>query len=255
MRRFSIMLINLLTFIIIAPGVFAEGGSSDPNQHFYNGNSWYAKGEYQKAVESYLSLIDRGFENGELYYNIGNGFFKLGKYGYAVLSYEKAKKFIPGDSDLKSNLEYTRSFLETPQYDRAENPALRLMAASVSSLSMLTMLTLGIYLGLCIMIMLYIFNPVFAKKFRIVVILFVVIFTYTMTVFLYRYYNEEILKRGIVVVKEAECKYEPIDKSMTYFTVKEGEDVVILDTKDGWQELRRMDGKSGWVDKESVQEI
>ena len=75
------------------------------------------------------------------------------------------------------------------------------------------------------------------------------------TVFGVRYYSEEAFNRGIVVDKNAECRYEPIDKSAVYYNVKEGEEVLILRAKNGWKEIKKTDGKVGWVLSGAVQEI
>jgi SH3-like domain-containing protein len=70
-----------------------------------------------------------------------------------------------------------------------------------------------------------------------------------------KYYDENMLKHGIVVKKEVECKYEPIDSSTTYYTLREGGDVIILSTKSDWRQIRRSDGRTGWVKRDAVEEI
>ena len=73
--------------------------------------------------------------------------------------------------------------------------------------------------------------------------------------FAIRYHNEEVLRRGIVVMKEAESKYEPIDASVNYYKLQEGDEVLVLETRGGWRRVKRPDGKIGWVKKEAVEEI
>jgi SH3-like domain-containing protein len=55
-----------------------------------------------------------------------------------------------------------------------------------------------------------------------------------------------------LIHKSAECKYEPLEKSTTYYTLHEGAKVRILQTGNGWLKVRRADGRSGWLKKESV---
>ena len=73
--------------------------------------------------------------------------------------------------------------------------------------------------------------------------------------FAIRFYDEKILHRGIVVEKDVECKYEPIDKSTTFYRPQEGEFVAVVKTRDGWRQIKRIDGKVGWVKQEAVEEI
>jgi SH3-like domain-containing protein len=70
-----------------------------------------------------------------------------------------------------------------------------------------------------------------------------------------RYYDEEMQKHGVVLDKSVDCRYEPIEKSTIYYTLPEGSDVTILNTRDGWSYIRRVDGKIGWVKSASIGEV
>ena len=105
------------------------------------------------------------------------------------------------------------------------------------------------------MIVFGIINHVFRNTVTFFFYLVLLLFLVALANFSVRYYSEEILTHGIVVEKEAECKYEPIDKSTTYYTLKEGQEVLVLTTRNGWRHIRRLDGKRAWVRKEAVEEI
>ena len=80
----------------------------NPAALFKQANGFYQKGEYNKAADIYQQMITSGYKSGNLYYNLGNTYYKLGQKGMAILYYEKAKRLIPGDADLKANLAYVR---------------------------------------------------------------------------------------------------------------------------------------------------
>jgi len=107
----KIVLTAAALFLLTGFSSASDEAKREPNQLFYKGNSFYEKRDYAKAVESYLAASDLGVMSGHLYYNTGNGFFKLEKIGYAILYYEKAKRIMPGDSDLKSNLDFAKSMV------------------------------------------------------------------------------------------------------------------------------------------------
>src|SRR3989338_2888126 len=112
--------ILLIAVLISLCASLAEGDEpADINKLLYQANAHYEKGEYSRAIEEYIRILDGGLESGNLYYNIGNSFLKLGKTGYAILCYERAKRCIPADSDLKSNLNYARSFVDGEAFDGA----------------------------------------------------------------------------------------------------------------------------------------
>jgi tetratricopeptide (TPR) repeat protein len=69
-----------------------------------------ARDLFEKAA-MYFEAIHRegGIENGRLFYNIGNIYFRLGDTGKAILNYRRAERFIPNDINLQQNLNYARS--------------------------------------------------------------------------------------------------------------------------------------------------
>ena len=78
--------------------------AQSPDDLMKSANKFYQDGNYQLAVESYQKILGQGFESGALYYNLGNAYFKTGKLGYAIFSYEKGLKIDPNDEDLSYNL-------------------------------------------------------------------------------------------------------------------------------------------------------
>jgi tetratricopeptide (TPR) repeat protein len=76
---------------------------------FSSGNDAYQNGSYDQALESYLHIVEAGFESSPLYYNIGNTYFKLGNLGLSILNYERAARLDPGSEDVAANLTLARS--------------------------------------------------------------------------------------------------------------------------------------------------
>lgn len=69
-----------------------------------------AKDYYRKAILNFESIAEEGgIDNGRLYYNIGNAWFRLGDLGHAILNYRRAMLYTPGDPNLLQNLEFARS--------------------------------------------------------------------------------------------------------------------------------------------------
>ena len=76
---------------------------------FEEGNSLYQQGSYEEAIEKYSSVLADGFESADLYYNLGNSYFKIGDLGRSVLFYERALRIGGSDPDVIANLELVRS--------------------------------------------------------------------------------------------------------------------------------------------------
>src|SRR5258708_7214217 len=59
---------------------------------------------YRDAAQQWEALLSGNFENGALYYNIGNAYMRAGETGRAIAAYRKAKLLRPRDQYLDANL-------------------------------------------------------------------------------------------------------------------------------------------------------
>ena len=82
--------------------------SPSPTDLMAEANAQYERGEYSDAAQQYEALIDSGYEDAALYYNLGNAYFKNDDLGRAVLNYLRAEELSPRDADLRANLELVR---------------------------------------------------------------------------------------------------------------------------------------------------
>ncbi len=255
MKKTIMILVFLASSVNLA---LSAEDAQDPRGLFYKANSLYEQREYEKASEEYAKILNIDSESGPLYFNIGNTFFKMGKIGYAILAYKKAQRLMPGDGDLKSNLAYAQSLTED---SALQLPSQNRVAWFFKfpfreySLNTVSIILIALYIMLMVMLLAGIIYPAFKRRMAILFYPLLIGFFLTLGAFIIRYYNEEILSHGVVVAKEAECKYEPIDKSNNYFTLKEGQEALVLKTRSGWRRIRRLDGKLAWVKSDAVEEI
>ncbi|MDD5436070.1 MAG: hypothetical protein PHX20_00805, partial [Candidatus Omnitrophica bacterium] len=177
----KIILTGIFLFLLSGT-LFAQAdiaAQPDPDKVFYLANGLYEKRDYEKALEEYNKILNSGMDSGSLYYNMANTYFKLGKLGYAVLFYEKAKRIMPQDSDLKTNLNYARSLVASSAVDiPRRNPIVTFVKAPFKDLSInaIALSALIIYLALIALMVVGIMNPVFYKKVRLACIVIGVIF-------------------------------------------------------------------------------
>lgn len=256
MRKIPALCLLLMVLASAAP---AEEKVRDENRFFYTGNVYYEKKDYIKALENYRAALDMGLESGGLYYNMGNAYLKLGKVGYAVLFYEKAMRLIPQDGDLKSNIVYAKAFI--PGGAHAQPSWLEKAAGYIKApfgdlnLNAMAIVSIAIYLIVVGIGILFLLTPFLVRRLKIAYILVVIALFWSGLAFGIRYYEEEFLRKGIVVVKSAEAKYEPLESATTYYKVGEGDEVTVLTTREGWRHIRRPDGKSAWVREDVIEEI
>ncbi|MCB1194874.1 tetratricopeptide repeat protein [bacterium] len=79
---------------------------------FDAGVNFYKNGDFSKSAQAFEQILTNGIESGEVYFNLGNAYFKLKEYGQARLMYERAKQFLPRDKDLDGNIAFLSTCLE-----------------------------------------------------------------------------------------------------------------------------------------------
>ena len=65
----------------------------------------YNKSKYLESINIYESILTDGWESNNLYYNLGNAYFRQNMIGQAIWAYNKALKINPRNSDVIHNLE------------------------------------------------------------------------------------------------------------------------------------------------------
>ena len=93
--------------LAVVSGAFAQ--TPQPADLMTEANGRYERGEYAEAVQQYEALIDKGYGDAAIYYNLGNAYFERGDLGRAILSYLRAEEMSPRDPDIRANLDLVRS--------------------------------------------------------------------------------------------------------------------------------------------------
>lgn len=96
--------------------------SKSAEELFLRGNAQYEQRQFDSAIVSYATALAGGKESAPLYFNLGNAYFKNGDLGHAILYYLRAKRLEPNDDDIKSNLEFARSFTSVQMAGVPLNP-------------------------------------------------------------------------------------------------------------------------------------
>ena len=69
---------------------------------FDQGNSSYNQGNYNEAIEKYTSIINNGSESSELYYNLGNAYYKINDIANSIFYFEKSLLLDPNNNETKN---------------------------------------------------------------------------------------------------------------------------------------------------------
>jgi tetratricopeptide (TPR) repeat protein len=67
-------------------------------------------GKYEQAIDAYGSVLKTNQHSSELYFNLGNCYYKLNKVA-PIYSYEKALVLSPNDKEVLNNLKFAQKEL------------------------------------------------------------------------------------------------------------------------------------------------
>ncbi|NCG33115.1 MAG: tetratricopeptide repeat protein [Proteobacteria bacterium] len=101
------MSVRWLLVLLVAVGAPQVAHGQD--ELFQQGNQFYQAADWSEAISAYENLLAAGFEGADLYYNLGNAYFKKGELGRSILNWERAAAIQPGEPDLRANLDLAGS--------------------------------------------------------------------------------------------------------------------------------------------------
>ncbi len=243
----------LLLPVPILKGVPAQKPLSDL---FARGNEDYQKGDYTSAEQCYREVLDAGVDSGPLYYNLGNVCFKQKRLGEAIYFWEKARRKMPGDSDIRENLELANLMVVDTIDEPAEPFPIRVLRRSQDSLSISqafwTVLLLFVFTNAFFSLYLLVKSP--RISFRALVASLV---TGTFVLLLgcslaWRIYDQGHVLEGIVVEQKADVRSGPGADNITVFTVHEGIKVRVRTQTNGWFQVSLPNGWNGWLKATSL---
>ncbi len=235
--------------------VLAQAQPDNPTDRFRKGNQAMQSEHYEEAVQQYESLLSQGFEHPDLYYNLGNAYYRLGLIGKAVWAYEKGRQFAPRDPDINYNLELVNARIP----DRIELPEtlfiLQWYRVFKHQFTLGDLLTLGSGL-LVLSAVFFLLRVRFPRKssWLLSVSIFVGIVSLGIHgVALDKYWELTDSQEAVVVEPEILAYSAPLERPETVqFKLHEGTKIEITQTQPGWVEIILLDGKKGWVRTRSI---
>lgn len=223
------------------------------------GDKEYEQGNYQQAVKDYNDLLRHGV-SADVYYNLGNAYYRLDDIPHAILSYERALLLAPGDGDIRFNLQMARAKTIdkiTPQSEMFFVTAYRALfnLMSVDAWAILGIVALILAIA-CSLLRRTGQSLVWHKTARGLRIALGLVFLLSA---LFAWQQKAQLKShsgAIVMGSSVAVKKSPESSSADQFVIHEGTKVFIQDRGiSGWLLVRLEDGREGWIGVQQVEEI
>ncbi|MFH6603234.1 tetratricopeptide repeat protein [Maribacter algicola] len=216
----------------------------------------YNEGDYEKAAENYLKILENGHHSAELYFNLGNCYYKLNQIAPSIYYYEKALLLRPNDSETKNNLTYAQN-MTLDAIDKIPEAGLTKIKKDLTGFlsfdQWAKMAVAFMILFVMFYIAFYFFRYSSRKRIAFISSIVALVISIISTLFAYIQYDEfKADQPAIVFSEEIVVRSEPNDRSQEIFKLHEGAKVNILEELNDFKKVQIADGKTGWLPMESI---
>lgn len=248
--RFLVLFLNLVLTTL------AFGQQPKSEELFEQASQFYADGDYPAAVRNYEEILDRGKVSSEVYFNLGNAYYKLDSLAPSIYYYNKALQLAPQDADIQNNLEFANG--RTVDLIEPE-PKTGWSKWTEEIGELFTYNGWAVFAVVCSFLMLifgvwYYFVQSPGKK-RLFFTLGVlsILLGISGVLFAYHRYDEDQSKTlAIVYAKETAVHAEPNHNSDTIFDLHEGTRLRVIDQFNGYYRIQLVNNKRGWLREEAL---
>lgn len=223
------------------------------------GDSAYMRHDYASAIQIYENLLKNG-EAADVYYNLGNSYYKAEDIARAILNYERALLLQPGNADIRANLEIARSKTIDKVVPVPEIFFVSWVKSLINCMSIDAWAKLGVVFFILLLVSLYLFfffKQIIWKKTGFIASLVLLVFVILSNVFASQQKSELADRNDAIVLSPSiTVRSTPSDSGTSLFILHEGHKVEIKDNSmREWKEIRLEDGKVGWVPAFAIEVI
>jgi tetratricopeptide (TPR) repeat protein len=254
MKFYKILLFNILSILLSSPLL-----ATDAEQVFKEAAQAYQQGNYSVAIEKYESILKASVFSKELYYNLGNSYYRINQTGKAILNFERALRLDPSDKEIQHNLSLSQSHIVEniePLNDIFILRWVKILRGGLASNTWAFLSILTLWLGIAGFIIWLMGKERLWKKRGFISGL---VFTpLSILLFLMAQKGATDLaanRFGIITVKEVALKTSADANAPTSFTLHEGVKVEIVDKVSNLTRVLLPNSEEGWIENNAVEKI
>lgn len=222
-------------------------------------DSAYIRNDFTTAIQIYEMILRTG-ESADIYYNLGNSYYKIGDIAKAILNYERALILKPANKDIRSNLEIARAKTVDKVTDVPELFFITWLKSITNSMGIQSWAIIAISFFLLFIVSIYFFffsTKIVARKTFFILALFFLVFCVIANISA-AFQRMVRLNRmnAIIISPSVTIRSTPNDNGTSLFILHEGRKVFIKDdSMKDWKEIQLEDGNVGWVKKNDLEVI
>jgi len=241
---YSVLLLNAILWSFVATSTFAQTDFDKANQE-------YAQGHFKEAISGYEALVRAGQWSANLFYDLGNAYFRVGDFGRAVLNYERALALERHHPEATANLQIARDEAHALELQQSW-PERYSQFASVDEYSIAA--AIAFWLAVFAIVML-----IFARR-RSATLIATLMFCLLVSVV--SIYAVHTLERGsngsalaIVTGKNVQARLATADTANSILALPPGSEVKILSTRGDWIYAALPNTLRGWIPAKDAQQV
>jgi len=234
-------------------------------------NNQEADQKLKEAASQYETILANGFKHGQIYYNLGNTYYRTGELGKSVLNYRKAQRLMPRNADLDANLKLVKNSIEDKELPNEIPVVLRRIFFWYFLLSGKELIVVAVSLYVVFMTLVFfliILKYGWLKRLMIGFSagLFIAVVSLGIKI-----YSEQGVSRGVIITTKCQVRYGPGEEYEPKFEIHNGAECLIEGEKDDWynvyvyvgvkqeagskpgaEEKVGKDVRKGWLQKKDV---
>jgi len=246
-------ILHTILFLLFTVAAFAQADL------LQKANDHYAKEEYKQAIDGYNQILMTNLESPELYFNLGNAYYKTKQYTLAILNFERAKLLDPDNEDINFNLQVANqhvidSIQELPGLFifRWWNSLINSQTTDIWAVFSI----FGFILSLVLAGLYFFARSGDVRRISFWAGCFLILFAVLSGLFAAQQKSRLVNhSTAIVMQPTVTVKSSPSEKGTNLFVIHEGLKVKITDKLGDWVEIRLADGNKGWLLTESIERI
>tara|TARA_B100000427_G_scaffold179563_1_gene149370 strand:- start:1536 stop:2276 length:741 start_codon:yes stop_codon:yes gene_type:complete len=222
---------------------------------FSSGNDSYNKNQFDASVDAYENILSQGFYSADLYYNLGNAYYRLEDFANARWSYEMGINIDPRNKDMIHNLMLTKkkipNTIEPPDSQILDLINNFLTNFTYSDFVLFSSIMLLLY-SICFIIYRLMPSKPIVISYYVFIVLFFIGTSFSAIKFLWERNNNF----GIILNDETKLYSAPfLNENITISIFFSGNKVKIEQTTDKWIEISSIDGRKGWIRLEDIRTL
>lgn len=244
----KLTLIIILLFISLAS--FAKANVD----LFEKGNAFFNNKNYEQALKTYLMIESKDKVSSDLYYNIGNTYFRLNDYTNSILYYERGLKLKPNDENLNINLRVAKSRLKGDVYIIPDFFLIKWWKA-ISNIFIPSTWTIMSIILLIVSSVIFVFYYFSFNKKIVLFYCFILSLLLLITSVFAGFSKENTMHSksyAIVFDNQTYGKDSPDINSTDKIRIYKGQKIKIIDKNNDWIKVKTEDGKEAWIENKDV---